>query len=141
MNLQENINRIKEMMGIHEVTQESAKSIWLNWKTKFENTMKELPETSGVTVNLNNFTPDNPVQILVNGKPFINGNMSFGFISHLQDTDKHGIGDYIFKIGKFITNNFNRSVFSKLPEMKRQEVYKKMIEASKEASNEIRNLV
>ena len=144
MKLQENISRIREMMGLNEtLDQNTINDLWLKWKTQFENTMKELPETSGVTVNLDNFTDDNPIEILVDGKPFINGNMSFGFVSHLQDTDKMGIGDLIVKVENFITNNFNNSVFNKLriPKKRKDEIYNKMIQASTDASNTIRNLV
>jgi len=87
-------------------------NIWIIFQNKFYEIIQQELLTKDVTLIIPNFTnEDEPLQILVGGKPFLplekkEGRMSFGFINHMRDlSSTAGIGEWREKSKKFITNN------------------------------------
>jgi hypothetical protein len=131
-------------------------NIWITFQNKFYEIIQQELLTKDVTISLPNFTnEEEPLQILVGGKPFITfdfdkqkvGNMSFGFINHMRDfSSTAGIGEWREKAKKYITNNviyklgFNndvRSIYKTKPLSERKKIEASFHLAFTEATNAI----
>lgn len=124
-------------------------NIWIIFQNKFYEIIQQELLTKDVTISILNFTnEDEPLQILVGGKPFIStGYMSFGFINHMRDlSSTAGIGDWREKAKKYITNNVIyklgvnndiRSIYKTKPLPERKKIEASFHLAFTEATNAI----